>query len=254
MSGNKKLTYELLMKLVDPAKNHHLEIVPTAITRLDGDGRDIELGETVAFVANFSVRMTSEFYELVGRAISLDEKIVELFKIDKNGEVVTELEGFEFDKDGVAKWLGEHFDFSFRVSGVETRPVRWRREQPVDADLYGTVYPWLQEINVVSAAGDVVDIDFEVKPRRSKRRQPEVPLIAHSDIGFDQAEVRLQIVVEGNHDALENLRNRDYWIDLHSTKHPDLKLRLKVEKVGPREVRSPKESAKKNESAQPAGK
>jgi len=237
-----KLTYDLLERLVildDDDDSIELKVVTKGVSRLGGDDHDrtrIELGENVVFVASFELHITEDVYDLWENDLYLDKRDVgAILAIDKDGNVISP-RGYEFDRDEIARWIGEHYEFIFRLTGLERAPFRPYRPQPVDAELYGTVYPWLQELNVISVVGDVIDIEFDARPRKRKPYVRDTELSTDTRVGFDEAELRLAISVAGNRDALEKLRCREYWIDLRSDTDPDLKLKIKVEKITVRET------------------
>jgi len=239
---NNRLTYDLLMRLValdERDDRIELKVVPKGVARLGGDDGDrlrIDLGENVVFVASFELYLTEDVFDIWEDAIYLDKRDTDpILSIDKDGNV-TSPRGYDFDPADVARWIGEHYEFKFKLAGLEPAPFRMYRKQPVDAELYGTVYPWLQELNVTSVAGDVVEIEFDVTPRKVKRRPIDHDLTTEGRVSFDEAEVTLAISVAGNHDALEKLRCNEYWIDLRSDTDPDLKLKIKVESIKVRQT------------------
>jgi hypothetical protein len=229
-----QLNYELLEKLVDAHANHCLEVVKLGITRFGDDKSEILLGETVPFVANVKFVVTE-----ASRARLRDQQRDlasgdTLFWINNRGEIKTDRD-VEIDSDSVARWVGDHYDFTFRVRGVDRSAFRPYRREPVDVDQYATVEPWLQEIQTVAVRGEVIDIDFDVKAKAPGPRPVRKVLLSTREIPllFEQARLGVRIEVQGNYEAVGKLARGRYRIALRSDDDPDLQLTLVVDTVQP---------------------
>lgn len=232
-----QLNYQLLEKLVGVDADHCLKIVKIGVTRFGDDTSEIRLGETVPFVANVKFVVT----EPAHRQLRGDLGVVigeTLFWINNRGEIKTDLESapgvpIEVDSDSVARWVSDHFEFTFHVRGVDRSVFRPYRREPVSADQFRTVEPWLQEINTTAVRGEVIDIDFDVKPKLPDVRPVRKVLLSTDEVPalFEQATLGLRLEVHGRYDSVAKLKNGRYWIPLHSDDDPDLKLAVVVESV-----------------------
>lgn len=229
-----KLNYQILQCLVDPDSNHSLEIVKVAVTRFGDDRSEIQLGQTVPFVANVRFVLTARAQAQIkveyGGLVGIGDP---LFSINNRAEVVTEIEGLEIDADSVGRWISDHYDFTFHIRGIDQSPFRPYHRDTVDVEQFETVEPWLQEINTIAVRGEVIDLDFDVKAKAPHpRRTGSKALLSKSAVvTFTEGELHLGLEIEGKYASVADLKNGRYWIALHSEDAPDLKLSVKVESV-----------------------
>lgn len=226
-----KLNYDLLQRLVDPHAQHRLDIVKIGITRFGDNKAEIHLGETVPFVANVKFVVNEASYALLKDRYPHIARGDTLFWINNRGEIKTDCD-VEIDSDGVARWVADHYDFIFRVRGVDRTAFRPYRREPVDSDQFSTIEPWLQEINTLAVRGEVIDVDFDVKPKPCDAR-PVRRAVLQRDVAvrFDQAVLGLRLEIQGKCESVDKLKGGRYWISLHSDDDPDLKLSVLVETV-----------------------
>jgi hypothetical protein len=237
------LNYECLLDIVNLDQGHHLEVVRRDVTRLGNTSSEIQLGQTVPFVATADFVLTDASNRCL--RIANCAAGTTLMTIDSSGVVRCPLPGIPFDSRAAARWIAHHYDFKFHVRGLERSPFRPYSRDPVfEADQHATIVPWIQEINTSSVRGDAIEIDFDVRPRLPPPgAAPRKPLLAKTKLPvvFDHgAGVKLELAVEGNYDSAQKLVGGTYWITLHSDDQPDLKLEVKVTSVEelPRKVPS----------------
>ncbi|HEU4731718.1 MAG TPA: hypothetical protein VFT22_27670 [Kofleriaceae bacterium] len=227
-----KLNYDLLDRLVDAHAHHNLDIVKVGVTRFGDDKAEIQLGETVPFVANVKFVVNERTYALLKEHQLQIARGDTLFWINNRGEIKTDCD-VAIDSDDIARWVDDHYEFVFRVRGVDRTALRPYRREPVDSDRFATVEPWLQEINTLAVRGEVIDIDFDVKPKTPEPRPVRKAVLSRSAIpaAFDQATLGLRLEIQGRCESIAKLKNARYSIALYSEDDPDLKLSVIVENV-----------------------
>ncbi len=237
------LNYELLQKLVDEKCNHHLEITKVHVTRFGDDTSEIQLGQTVPFVATARFVCTREAYGKLKDQLQHLAVGDVLFAINDRAEVVTE-PNIPIDTGSVARWIRDHFEFTFQVRGLDRPLFRPCQREPIDADQFATFYPWLQEINTATLRSEVIDIDVEIQAKTPESRTGRRHLLSIRDLSvpFEHGvELTLALEVEGNYASVDKLKNGRYWIALHSHDDPDLTLALRVCHVSTTGMKQPSE-------------
>jgi hypothetical protein len=230
------LTSKLLDAILDTDGKPELTVEADEVLRFDDDtSRELQLGQSEALVATADFRLTTSGLAALVAANQSELKsdlakanAEPLFSIDNTGEITTTLP-FKID-DSVTTWLAAHYDFNFRIRGVERAPFAPYRRERVDADKYRTIYPWLQVVNTLAVRGDLIEIEVSIDPVSRKRPRARGALLTKGDwlVPFDDNDLIVKLVVEGNYDTASQLVKHNYWITLHSDDGPDLRVAVNV--------------------------